>query len=78
MSGKRGGTLRAQWLGKQLRDLRERAGLTLKEAGEYVQRDGSTVSRFEAGLYPARTPGVLALLDLYGVTTPRSATAWSA
>ncbi|GAA3113934.1 hypothetical protein GCM10020001_036380 [Nonomuraea salmonea] len=65
------GTLRAQWLGKQLRDLRERAGLTLKEAGEYVQRDGSTVSRFEAGLYPARTPGVLALLDLYGVTTPQ-------
>ncbi|MET8990628.1 helix-turn-helix transcriptional regulator [Nonomuraea wenchangensis] len=71
MSGKRGVTLRAQWLGKHLRELRERAGLTLKEAGEYLQRDGSTVSRFEAGLYPARTPDVLALLDLYGVTTPQ-------
>ncbi|MET8863487.1 helix-turn-helix transcriptional regulator [Nonomuraea sp. NPDC004580] len=71
MSGKRGVTLRAQWLGKQLRALRERAGLTLKEAGAYVQRDGSTVSRFEAGLYPARTPDVLALLDLYGVTKPQ-------
>ncbi|MEZ7127633.1 helix-turn-helix domain-containing protein [Nonomuraea sp. AD125B] len=69
MSGKRGVTLRAQWLGKHLRELRERAGLTLKEAGEYLQRDGSTVSRFETGLYPARTPDVLALLDLYGVTT---------
>jgi transcriptional regulator with XRE-family HTH domain len=69
MNGKRGVTLRAQWLGKHLRELRETAGLTLKEAGDYLQRDGSTVSRFEAGLYPARTPDVLALLDLYGVTT---------
>lgn len=68
MTGKRGVTLRAQWLGKHLRELRETAGLTLKEAGEYLQRDGSTVSRFEAGLYPARTPDVIALLDLYGVT----------
>ncbi|MEV0823778.1 helix-turn-helix domain-containing protein [Nonomuraea rubra] len=72
MSAKRGVTLRAQWLGKHLRELRERAGLTLKEAGEYLQRDGSTVSRFEAGLYPARTPDVLALLDLYGVTAPQA------
>ncbi|MGW0804799.1 helix-turn-helix domain-containing protein [Nonomuraea sp. NPDC002799] len=68
MSGKRGVTLRAQWLGKHLRELRESASLTLKEAGDYLQRDGSTVSRFEAGLYPARTADVLALLDLYGVT----------
>ncbi|MFD1536950.1 helix-turn-helix domain-containing protein [Nonomuraea guangzhouensis] len=70
MSGKRGVTLRAQWLGKHLRELRESAGLTLKEAGDYLQRDASTVSRFEAGLYPARTPDVIALLDLYGVTIP--------
>ncbi|MEV1244495.1 helix-turn-helix transcriptional regulator [Nonomuraea sp. NPDC049750] len=69
MSGKRGVTLRAQWLGKHLRELRESAGLTLKEAGDYLQRDASTVSRFEAGLYPARTPDVIALLDLYGVRT---------
>ncbi|AWS49005.1 transcriptional regulator [Streptosporangium sp. 'caverna'] len=60
-------TLRSQWLGKQLRELREAANLTLKETGEFLQRDGSTVSRFEAGLYPARTPDVIALLDLYGV-----------
>ncbi|GAA1638034.1 helix-turn-helix transcriptional regulator [Nonomuraea maheshkhaliensis] len=71
MSGKRGVTLRAQWLGKHLRELREHAGLTLKDTGEYLQRDGSTVSRFEAGLYPARTSDVLALLDLYGVTAPQ-------
>ncbi|WP_239513797.1 helix-turn-helix transcriptional regulator [Streptosporangium sp. 'caverna'] len=67
MNAKRGVTLRSQWLGKQLRELREAANLTLKETGEFLQRDGSTVSRFEAGLYPARTPDVIALLDLYGV-----------
>ncbi|GAA3609246.1 helix-turn-helix transcriptional regulator [Nonomuraea rosea] len=67
MAAKRGATLRSQWLGKHLRELRETAGLTLKEAGEYLQRDASTVSRFEAGLYPARTSDVVALLDLYGI-----------
>jgi transcriptional regulator with XRE-family HTH domain len=67
MAAKRGATLRSQWLGKHLRELRETAGLTLKEAGEYLQRDASTVSRFEAGLYPARTADVVALLDLYGI-----------
>lgn len=67
VNAKRGVTLRSQWLGKQLRELREAANLTLKETGEFLQRDGSTVSRFEAGLYPARTPDVIALLDLYGV-----------
>ncbi|MEV5412915.1 helix-turn-helix transcriptional regulator [Thermopolyspora sp. NPDC052614] len=70
MSAKRGMTLRAQWLGRQLRELREAAGLTLREAGTYIQRDGGTISRFEAGIYPARTPDVSALLDLYGVANP--------
>lgn len=60
-------SLRAQWLGHQLRDLREAAGLTLKDAGEYVQRDPSTVSRIEAGTVPARTADVLMLCNLYGV-----------
>ncbi|GAA3804085.1 helix-turn-helix transcriptional regulator [Sphaerisporangium flaviroseum] len=47
------------------------SGLTLKEAGGFIQRDGGTVSRIEAGIYPARTPDVLAMLDLYGVTEAR-------
>ncbi|MEV7969824.1 helix-turn-helix transcriptional regulator [Sphaerisporangium sp. NPDC088356] len=67
MSAKRGMTLRAQWLGRQLRELREAAGLKLPEAGDYIQRDGATISRLETGLYPARTPDVQALLDLYGL-----------
>lgn len=67
----RGPTLRAQLLGQQLRQLREEAKLTLKEVGEYVQRDASTVSRFEAGLLPARIPEVLAYLDLCAVDDPK-------
>ncbi|MFC7387595.1 helix-turn-helix domain-containing protein [Sphaerisporangium rhizosphaerae] len=71
MNAKRAMTLRAQWLGRQLRELREASGFTLKEAGGFIQRDGGTVSRIEAGIYPARTPDVLAMVDLYGVTDAR-------
>ncbi|MDQ3990602.1 MAG: helix-turn-helix domain-containing protein, partial [Actinomycetota bacterium] len=69
---KPGPTLRAQWLGQQLRALRESAGMTLKQAGEYLQRDGSMVSRFETAEYPIRRGDVLALLDLYGVSEERT------
>lgn len=60
-------TLRAQWLGKLLRDLRESAGLSPKDAGDHIIRDPSTISRIEAGVLPARLPDVLELLNLYGV-----------
>ncbi|MEU8039647.1 helix-turn-helix transcriptional regulator [Streptosporangium sp. NPDC049078] len=64
-------TLRAQWLGQQLRDLREANGILLKDAAEYLQRDPSTAGRFESGEYPIRRPDLLALLDLYGVADGR-------
>ncbi len=64
---KRGSTLRAQWLGQLLRKERELAGVTNKEAGEYLQRDGSAVSRMEAGITPARVTDVWALMNLYNV-----------
>ncbi|MFD0884816.1 helix-turn-helix domain-containing protein [Streptosporangium algeriense] len=64
-------TLRSQWLGQQLRDLREANGLILRDAAEYLQRDPATVSRFETGGYPIRRPDLLALLDLYGVADPK-------
>jgi transcriptional regulator with XRE-family HTH domain len=67
MGAKRGPTMRAQWLGKQLRELRESARMTLKDAAEHLQRDMGTMSRMETGLAPARASDVLALLDLYGV-----------
>jgi transcriptional regulator with XRE-family HTH domain len=63
----KGGTLRAQWLGKLLRDLRESAGLTLKEAGDHVVRDPSAISRMETGSVPARMADVRELMNLYGV-----------
>jgi transcriptional regulator with XRE-family HTH domain len=60
--------LQALWLGRQLRQLREEAGKTLQEAGSYLQRNQSTVSRFESAEYPVRRPDVLALFEFYGVT----------
>ncbi|GAB3727140.1 helix-turn-helix domain-containing protein [Nocardiopsis nanhaiensis] len=60
-------TLRAQWLGKMLRELREGGGFTLKESAEYLQRDLSALSRFESGVHPIRRGDVLALMDLFGV-----------
>lgn len=68
MSTKRGSTLRAQWLGKRLRELREAAGMTLQRAAEHIQRDIGSLSRIENGLIAARAADVLALLNLYGVT----------
>lgn len=68
VSDKPGPTLRAQWLGQQLRELRNAADFTLKQAGDYLQRDTSTVGRFESGEYPIRRPDMLALLDFYGVS----------
>jgi transcriptional regulator with XRE-family HTH domain len=69
---KPGPTLRAQWLGQQLRALRESTGMMLRQAGEYLQRDPSMVSRFETAEYPIRRGDVLALLDLYGVSEERT------
>lgn len=70
MAVRRGPTLRAQILGQKLRELREEHQLTLKEVAEYLQRDASTISRFEVGILPARVPEVLAYLDLCSVDDP--------
>lgn len=64
-------TLRAQWLGQSLRELRDSTGMTLVQAGEFLQRNAATVSRFESGEYPIRRPDLMALLDLYGVSDRR-------
>nr|WP_026341212.1 helix-turn-helix transcriptional regulator [Actinomadura atramentaria] len=60
-------TLRAQWLGQQLRSLREENGMLIKEVAEYLERDPGTVSRYETGVYPIHSPELLKLLDLYRV-----------
>ncbi|POM27740.1 Helix-turn-helix domain protein [Actinomadura rubteroloni] len=61
-------TLRAQWLGQQLRNLREENGLLLKEVAEYLERDPATLSRYESGIYPIQSPELMKLLDLYRVS----------
>jgi len=63
----RGGTLRAQWLGKLLRDLRESAGVSFQDAAHHIMRDTSTISRMEIGSLPARLSDLRELLNLYGV-----------
>ncbi|MGH3902210.1 MAG: helix-turn-helix domain-containing protein, partial [Pseudonocardiaceae bacterium] len=50
----------------------ESTGMTLRQAGDYLQRDPSMVSRFETAEYPIRRGDVLALLDLYGVSEERT------
>ena len=75
MSPRRRVTLRAQWLGQQLRELREANGLTLSDAADYLQRNQATVGRFETAEYPIRRPDVMALLDLYGVSDGQQRTA---
>lgn len=63
----RGMTQRAIWLGQQLNAHRTRAGVTLAQAGEYLARNPSTVSRAESGEVPARIGDVVALMNLYGI-----------
>lgn len=67
--GKRGPSpsLRAQWLGQYLRDLRQQNDLTLERAAQYLQRDSSMLARYERAEYPIRRGDVLALMTLYGV-----------
>lgn len=67
MAAHRRVTLRAQWLGRQFRELRETVGLTMPEAAARLERDGSGVSRFENGILPLPQDDVVALLDLYRV-----------
>ncbi len=59
-------TLRAQWLGQQMRQLREERGITLKQAAEFLERDFSSVARWERAEWPFRRGVVVSLLDLYG------------
>lgn len=70
MAAKRGPSLRAQLLGKLLKEYRDKSGLKMSDAGEYIQRGQATMSRLETGVVPARTPDVMALLNLYGVDDP--------
>lgn len=55
-------------LGKQLRGLRERQGLTTEDVASHVDCSPSTISRIEGGKVGVRRGALLQLLDLYRVT----------
>ncbi|MEO3822126.1 helix-turn-helix transcriptional regulator [Plantactinospora sp. B24E8] len=59
-------TLRAQWLGQRLRELREERGMTLETVAEHLNRDRSALGRYERAEWPIQRNDVYALLDLYG------------
>lgn len=63
-----GPSLRSQWLGEKLRNLRKDKGFSLRYVGEYLQRDAGTLSRNENGELPVRRGDLLAMMDLYGVS----------
>jgi transcriptional regulator with XRE-family HTH domain len=63
-------TLRSQWLGQKLRELRLQHGLTLAEAAAYLGIDRSGLARFERAEWPFKRDHVLALLDRYQVRDP--------
>lgn len=60
-------TIRRRRLGRALRELRERAGMTGSKAGAAVERSGSWISRVEGGRVGLRVRDLRDLLDLYDV-----------
>ncbi|MEV0394795.1 helix-turn-helix domain-containing protein [Polymorphospora rubra] len=65
-------TLRAQWLGHQMRELRRQRGMTLKSTADYLGRDHSALARYERAEWPFKHHDVAALLDIYGVFDGRT------
>lgn len=66
-----GPSLRSQWLGDKIRDLRKERKMSLKYVGDYLQRDQGTISRYENGELPVRRGDLTVMLDLYGVSDPK-------
>lgn len=66
-----GPSLRSQWLGEKLRDLRKERKMSLKYVGDYLQRDQGTVSRYENGELTVRRGDLTSMLDLFGVSDPK-------
>jgi transcriptional regulator with XRE-family HTH domain len=60
-------TIRAQYLGQQMRELRDAHGKTLKFIAPYLGVEFSTLARYERAEWPFQLHHVEALLDVYGV-----------
>ena len=70
MTGAQSPTFPRFQLGKQLRELRERAKLTTDDVGERLDCSASTISRIEGGKVGIRRMVLSQLLDIYQVTDP--------
>lgn len=64
-------SLRARWLGRRLRGLRDDQGLTLKFVAPHVGVDFSALARVERGEGALTREHVMALLDVYRVHDPQ-------
>lgn len=62
------GTLRRRRLGRELRSLRERAGLTGEDVAGRLERSGSWISRVETGRIALRVRDLQDLFEIYGVS----------
>jgi transcriptional regulator with XRE-family HTH domain len=60
-------SIRTQYLGERMRELRDERGLTLKYVAGYLGVEFSTLARYERAEWPFRRDHVSALLDVYGV-----------
>jgi transcriptional regulator with XRE-family HTH domain len=66
-------TVRQRELGKRLRELRNRHGLTVEDVGEKLLCSATKVSRIETGARRPSLRDVRDLCELYGVDEPTSA-----
>ena len=67
-------TLRAQWLGQRLRAMRESARLTLRDLGDFLNRNTSAVSRMRVRNSRTRVPEVSPSWTYAGSTNRGDAT----
>jgi transcriptional regulator with XRE-family HTH domain len=67
MGKSRTSVVQRQRLGRELRRLREAAGLTIEQAGAEIQRSDSTISRIETGVRAAQIIELKGLLEAYGI-----------
>lgn len=62
-------SLRAQWLGERMQELRKSHRIPQYEASRHIRRDPSMLGRYENGEIPFRRDDVESLLDYYGAST---------
>lgn len=63
-----GPSLRSQWLGERMREIRKRLRIPQQEAADHIQRNNAMLGRYETGQIPFRRSDVIDLLDFYNVS----------